>query len=63
MVLCTADDAGRHVPYSGNGAVRKIVAFDAKTVLVGGRLLEQPTGWVWMRIADRKSASDVMAGR
>ncbi len=42
MVLCTAEDAGHHVP--DTGVVRRIVAFDAQTVLVGDRLVQQTDG-------------------
>jgi hypothetical protein len=55
MVMCTAEDAGRHVPYGGSGA-RKIVAFDDKRIFVGGDFLEK-TDKLMMRIADRKPAS------
>jgi hypothetical protein len=57
MVLCTAEDAGHHVP--DTGVVRRIVAFDAETVLVGGGLVQQTDGRVWMRIAGRQSAATI----
>jgi hypothetical protein len=57
MVLCTAEDDSHHVP--DTGVVRRIVAFEAQTVLVGGGLVRQSDGRVWMRIADRRPAASV----
>ena len=57
MVLCTAEDAWHHVP--DTGVVRRIVAFDAQTVLVGDKLMPRPDGRVWMRIAGRQPAATV----